>query len=56
MQHINAFQQSIMEITNELNTLLSHIHNSKNAGDRVAARIQELERKLEDLLYLDKKM
>jgi DNA recombination protein RmuC len=54
MQNINAFEQSIAEIANDMNTLLAHINNSHNAGARVANKIQALGRKLESVINMKK--
>lgn len=52
MQNINAFEKNIAEISNDMNTLLTHINNSQNAGARIASKIQSLGRKLENVINM----
>ena len=53
MQHISAFEKSLKDVSRDLNTLITHINNSKNAGDRIINKVQQLEGKLDDLLHLE---
>lgn len=54
MQHVSALAQNVQDISREISTLLTHIHNSSNSGMRLANRVQALEKKLENLLYMDR--
>lgn len=52
MQHINAFDQSLKDVEHEMSTLLTHISNSHNAGQRAASKLQEVQRKLDSLVNI----
>jgi DNA recombination protein RmuC len=53
MQHINAFDQSLKDVDSEMSTLLTHINNSHNAGQRVSNKIQDAQRKLNSLININ---
>lgn len=54
MQHINSLQTGATEILRELGTLINHLNNAKNSGERVQHRIQALAGKIEDMTYFNK--
>ncbi len=53
LQHMNGLRTLSSELSKELNTLMLHINNTKNASDRLNNRFLDMERKIEELLYLN---
>jgi len=53
IQHFQSFERSTEEMGQELDTLLTHIINTKNAGDRLYTKYQDFERRLEGLINIE---
>lgn len=54
LQRMNALRTLSSDVSKELQTLVLHINNTKNASDRLSNRFLDMERKIEELMYLNK--
>ena len=49
LQHLKALQHHGEGLSTEMSTLLTHLNNSRNSSERIYHKIQDLQRKLEDI-------
>ncbi len=53
MQHLKTLQQNGEELANEMSTLMTHLNNSRNSSERLYHKIQDLQRRLEDIKEIE---